>query len=37
MPIPAGHEQPTHSLDYYIGVSRRCPADPRKPRCEGAP
>jgi alpha-glucuronidase len=31
-PIPEGYEKPAHSLDYYMKV--RCPADPRRPRCD---
>jgi alpha-glucuronidase len=33
--IPAGHAQPAHPLAYYQQV--RCPADPRKPRCDAIP
>ena len=32
IPIPAGYEKPAHSLDYYMKL--RCPADPRRPRCD---
>jgi alpha-glucuronidase len=31
LPIPAGYEQPRHSLAFYEQL--RCPANPRKPRC----
>jgi alpha-glucuronidase len=32
LPIPSRYEQPAHPLDFYLRV--RCPADPRRPRCE---
>ncbi|HEU4722473.1 MAG TPA: alpha-glucuronidase family glycosyl hydrolase [Gemmatimonadaceae bacterium] len=35
MPIPAGFEQPAHSLAYYQRI--RCPANPDKPRCDAVP
>jgi len=31
LPLPAGYEQPRHTLDFYERL--RCPANPRKPRC----
>ena len=31
LPVPAGYEQPRHSLDFYLLL--RCPADRTKPRC----
>jgi alpha-glucuronidase len=35
MPIPARFEQPAHPLSYYQQL--RCPADVRRPRCDGIP
>jgi alpha-glucuronidase len=35
MPIAARYERPAHPLDFYRGL--RCPADPRKPRCDVVP
>ena len=32
LPIPASYPRPAHSLDYYLDI--RCPADPRRPRCD---
>ena len=32
LPIPAGYEQPLHSLAFYE-QQLRCPADRTKPRC----
>jgi alpha-glucuronidase len=34
-PIPSGYDAPAHPLAYYMQL--RCPADPRKPRCEAVP
>jgi alpha-glucuronidase len=34
-PIPAQYERPAHSLEYYMAV--KCPANPRKPRCDVVP
>ncbi|MFI5256437.1 MAG: alpha-glucuronidase family glycosyl hydrolase [Gemmatimonadales bacterium] len=34
-PIPAGYDRPAHALAYYMQL--RCPADPRKPRCDAIP
>lgn len=31
LPIPAGYEQPVHSLEFYRRLG--CPTDPTKPRC----
>jgi alpha-glucuronidase len=31
LPIPAGYEQPLHTLEFYQRL--RCPADRTKPRC----
>jgi len=31
-PVPGGYAQPAHPLEYYVRL--RCPADPRKPRCD---
>jgi len=31
-PVPAGSAPPAHPLEYYVQL--RCPADPRKPRCD---
>jgi alpha-glucuronidase len=35
LPIPARYEQPAQSLEFYMRL--RCPADPRRPRCENLP
>jgi alpha-glucuronidase len=32
LPIPARYEPPAHPLEFYLRV--RCPADPRRPRCD---
>jgi alpha-glucuronidase len=32
LPIPPQYEQPARSLEFYMRL--RCPADPRKPRCD---
>jgi alpha-glucuronidase len=32
LPIPPQYERPAHPLDFYVRV--RCPADPRRPRCD---
>jgi alpha-glucuronidase len=32
LPIPPQYEQPAHPLDFYMRI--RCPADPRRPRCD---
>jgi alpha-glucuronidase len=32
LPIPPQYERPAHALDYYMRI--RCPADPRRPRCD---
>jgi len=31
-PVPASSAPPAHPLEYYVQL--RCPADPRKPRCD---
>ena len=32
LPIPSHYEQPARPLDFYMRL--RCPADPRRPRCD---
>jgi alpha-glucuronidase len=32
LPIPPRYEQPGQPLDFYLRL--RCPADPRRPRCD---
>jgi alpha-glucuronidase len=32
LPIPPRYEQPARPLDFFLRV--RCPADPRRPRCD---
>ena len=34
LPIPLQYEQPAHPLEYFMRL--RCPADPRRPRCDAA-
>ena len=35
LPIPARYEQPAQPLEFYMRL--RCPADPRRPRCDSLP
>jgi alpha-glucuronidase len=35
LPLPAGYQRPSHTLDYYERI--RCPADQHKPRCADVP
>jgi alpha-glucuronidase len=35
LPIPSRYEQPAQPLEFYMQL--RCPADPRRPRCDSLP